>query len=271
MTRRRPAGLQGEASPRAPLAYRFVIRLAKVLNWAFFRFHMTLEGAENLPRTGGWIAAPINHRRWIDPFLLVMRLPIEPRIVFFGDGRVLFLTPFRRFLFRMIGGVVPVWPRGGVGAFGSHIEAAGRVVGAGAVFVFFPEAGPPAPPDRAREIKPGIGYVALRTRAPIVPILIGGTTELYRGRRLVLRALPAVSAAELAGLPAGLTPEPESAEEREAARRVAAGLDALTAPGVAALYHEVEARSAGDRKRWPWLTNWLELEWEGDRPHRPKD
>ena len=271
MSRRRPAGLQGSASPRAPLAYRFVVALAKFLNWAFFRFRMTLEGAENLPRTGGWIAAPLPHRRWIDPFLLVMRLPIEPRIVFFGDGRVLFLTPFRRFLFRLIGGVVPVWPKGGVGAFGPHVDAAGRVLDAGAVFVLFPEAGPPSPPDRAREIKAGIGYVALRTGAPIVPILIGGTTELYRGRRLVLRILPAVSALELADVPPGPAPERESAREREVARAVASGLDALTAPPIAALHHEVEARSTADRRRWTWLTHWLDLEWEGDRPHRPTD
>jgi len=277
MTRRRPTGLQGTASPRAPLAYRLVIGLARLLNGVIFRLRMTLEGAENLPRdasgnlVGGWIAAPVPHRRWIDPFLLVMRLPIQPRIMFFGDGRVIFLTPLRRFLFRLIGGVVPLWPHGGTDAFASHVEAAGQVLHAGAVFVLFPEAGPPSPPDRARQIKPGIGYVALRSGAPIVPIIIGGTTELYRGRRLVLRVLPAMTAAELAGLPAGLSLEVGSAEEKAAAHAVAAGMDAFTAPRIAALYHEIEAASANDRKVWPWLTHWLDLEWEGDRPHRPTD
>src|SRR3989304_592253 len=99
---------------------------------------------------GGWMAVPVPHRRWVDPFILLLLLPIQPRVTFFADGRVLFRTRFRRFLFRVIGGGVPVWPRGGPKAFWAPIEAARRVLDAGAVFVIFPQAGPgPSSPASA--------------------------------------------------------------------------------------------------------------------------
>ena len=50
----------------------------------------------------------------------------------------------------------------------------------------------------ARPLAPGIGYFGLRSGAPIVPLVFGGTHELYRGRRIQMRVLPAVRAADLA-------------------------------------------------------------------------
>lgn len=269
----RPTGLVGEISPRPGIVFRIAIGICRVIARGVFGLRLELQGGENLPRdaagsvTGGWIAVPLPHRRWIDPFILLLLLPLEPRIVFFADGRVLFRTRFRRLLFRLLGGVVPVWPHGGPKAFWTHIAAAQKVLDAGAVFVIFPEAGPPSPPDAARRIEPGFGYLALRTRAPLVPMLIGGTGELYRGRRLVLRVLPPTMAAELAnGSATAPLPAPDTADEREAARRIAERFAADMAPGVAELHQEVERRSAGDSRRWPWLTHWLD--WDADAADR---
>lgn len=209
------------------------------------------------------MAVPVPHRRWIDPFLLLLLLPIEPRLAFFADGRVLAKTRVRRLLFRLLGGMVPVWPRGGAKAFWAHIEAARRVLDAGAVFVIFPEAGPPSAPDRTRTIEPGFGYLAMRTGVPLVPMVIGGTGELYRGRRLILTVLPATTPHELAGRPvAEAPPEPGSHEERDDARRIADAFAERLAPPVADLHAEIERASAGDRKRWLWLTHWLD--WDAD-------
>jgi 1-acyl-sn-glycerol-3-phosphate acyltransferase len=264
----RPTGLIGEVSARPGAFFRFAIGLCRVITFAF-GLRLELRGAENLPRdargrpAGGWMAVPAPHRRWIDPFLLLLLLPVEPRLAFFADGRVLVKTPFRRLLFRLLGGMVPVWPRGGAKAFGAHIEAAGRVLEAGAVFVIFPEAGPPSAPDRTRPIEPGFGYLAMRTGVPLVPMVIGGTGELYRGRRLILRVLPATTPQELAGRPAGAAvPDPGSHEERADARRIADAFAERLAPPVADLHAEVERASAGDNKRWRWLTHWLD--WDAD-------
>lgn len=269
MAGERPTGPIGEVSSRPGVVFRLAIGLCRFLATVVFGLRLELQGAEHLPTddlgrpAGGWMAVPVPHRRWVDPFILLLLLPIQPRVVFFADGRVLFRTRFRRFLFRVIGGVVPVWPRGGPKAFWAHIDAAHRVLDVGAVFVIFPEAGPPSPPDQARPIQAGFGYLAMRTDVRLVPMVIGGTGELYRGRRLVLRVLPATTAQELAGMPAlAPLPEPNAAEERATAHRIAETFAARMAPPVAELHAEIERASAGDRKRWSWLTHWLD--WDAD-------
>lgn len=268
MTGDRSSELIGGISRRPSFEFRIAIGLCRALAW-IFGLRMELRGAEHLPRddrgrlAGGWIAVPVPHRRWIDPFLLLLLLPIEPRLAFFADGRVLFKTRFRRFLLRRLGGLVPVWPRGGTKAFWAHIEAARKVLDAGAVFVIFPEAGPPSEPDRTRPIEPGFGYLAMRTDAPLVPMVFGGTGELYRGRHLVLSVLPPTTLQLLVGRPAGAaSPPPGSADERAEARHIADAFAALVAPSVADLHAETERASAGDRKRWRWLTHWLD--WDAD-------
>jgi 1-acyl-sn-glycerol-3-phosphate acyltransferase len=258
-TSRRPTGLLRPPEPRAPLLYRallaFFRRVARVLG-----FQLVLEGAEHLPRdangapAGGWIAAGLPHRTWIDPFVLVLLLPIEPRPVFLGDGRAIFRSPLRRFAFRLLGGVVPIWPGGGRHAFGAHVEAAESVIRAGAVFAIFPEVGPPVPVDRARPLGAGVGYFALRTGAPVVPLVIGGGHELYLGRRIVLRVLAPLSARRLAGLAEdGELPPVDSPAERDAAHRMTAALHELTARDVAETHVAAEPGSTM-RKRGRWLT-----------------
>jgi 1-acyl-sn-glycerol-3-phosphate acyltransferase len=262
--------VRNEASARAGLAFRLARAICWVLARIVFGLRIELRGAEHLPRdvsgrpVGGLIAAPVPHVRWIDPFLLVLALPHRPRLVFLGDGRHLFRNWSRRLLFRLVGGVVPVWPRrSGAGAFATHIAAARQILDAGAIFTIFPEGGPAARPGSIRAIRPGLGYIGLRSAAPIVPIVIGGADELYRGRRLVVEVLPAVAAGELAGLAAGAPlPEPGTADERGAAHRLVDAFAAVTAPHVARLHEEVAKASAHDVRRWPWLTTWLE--WDAD-------
>ena len=259
----------GVVSASPGVVFRLAMGLCRFLATVVFGLRLELQGAEHLPKddgghpAGSWMALPVPHRRWIDPFLLLLLLPIRPRVVFFADGRVLFRTRFRRFLFRLIGGVVPVWPHGGTKAFWAHIDAARQVLEAGAVFVIFPEAGPPSAPDRARPIQSGFGYLALRTGVPLVPMIVGGTGELYRGRRLVLRVLPATTALELAGHSAfAPPPRPNGPQERDAAHRIAETFTELTTAPVAALHAEIERDAAGDKRRWPWLTHWLD--WDAD-------
>jgi 1-acyl-sn-glycerol-3-phosphate acyltransferase len=268
MSAERPTGLIGEVSRRPGAFFRVAIGLCRFIAFVL-GLRLELRGAEHLPRdedgrpAGGWIAVPVPHRRWIDPFMLLLLLPIEPRLAFFADGRVLVKTPMRRLLFRLLGGMVPVWPRGGAKAFWAHIEAARRVLDAGAVFVIFPEAGPASEPDRTRTIEPGFGYLAMRTGVPLVPMVIGGTGELYRGRRLILSVLPPTTPQELSGRPAGSAlPEAGSHDERADARRIADAFTERMAGPVAELHAEIERASVGDRKRWSWLTHWLE--WDAD-------
>lgn len=250
-----PAGLHGGASPRAGLTYRAIRRgwrlIQRLLGW-----RVAVEGLEHLPRDaagrriGGWIAAGVPHRTWVDPFVLWSALPAEPRLVFFGDARTMARSPLRRFVIRRLGGVIPIPSSHGAATAATHLAAAATVLESGAVFCLFPEVGAATPPGTMRRFGGGIGYVALRARAPIVPVVLGGTHELYLGRRIAVRVLPALDPLALAGVET--SPPPGSADEREAVHRLLAGLrDALEAP-VDRAHRDVEpptgARKPGVRR-----------------------
>jgi 1-acyl-sn-glycerol-3-phosphate acyltransferase len=257
----RPRGLVGRASPQAPRFYRLLIAGCRAIA-GLLRFRFRLENAQRLPvgpdgrPAGGWIAAGMPHRTWVDPFVLALLLPIEPRINWLGDGRAIYRSRLRRLVFSRIGGVVPIWPSGGRQAFEHHVEAARSVIDAGAVFGLFPEVGPAVPVDRARPLSPGIAYFALRTGARIVPLVLGGAHELFLGRTIILSVLEPVTARELGGLaPDAPLPEPGTREERDLAATITHRLEALVAGPIADAHTRAEP-PPGTRKHWRWLTSW---------------
>ncbi|HEY8199146.1 MAG TPA: lysophospholipid acyltransferase family protein [Candidatus Limnocylindrales bacterium] len=243
--------------PRAPVALKLLRGIFGLLGRGLLGFKLELVGAEHLPRDsddqpiGGWIAVGLPHVTWIEPFVMLVLLPSEPRLVWFGDARAMDRSWLRRFAFRRLGGVVPIAPGGGLGAFDDHVAQVRAVVDGGAVFALFPERGPAVAPGQARPLAAGVGYFGLRSGAPIVPVVFGGTHELYRGRRIQMRILPAVRAADLAAeasLSGAVT------DEREAAHAVAAALHAMTVGAVADAHRATEP-AAGARKRWRWLSH----------------
>lgn len=255
-----PAGLVGSPGPRAGLTYR-LLRFGWRFVAALLGLRIHVEGLDHLPRdadgrrAGGYIVAGLPHRTWIDPFLPWGWLPAEPRLVLFGDARTMARSPFRRWVVRRVGGILPIPSHGGPRSFATHLAAAGEVIAAGGVFCLFPESGFPSPVERSRPIAPGLGYLALRTGAPIVPVVIGGNHELYLGRRLVLRVLPPQDARALAGIaPGDALPVAGSREERDAAHRIADAFRGATAIDVDAAWRVVEP-TPGTRKRWLGLTH----------------
>ena len=84
--------------------------------------------------------------------------------------------------------------------------------------------------------------------------MLGGTHDLYRGRRFRLQILPPVTWRELAAAsPDEPVPAPWSSAERRVARRVTLALQDLTSDVVAAA-HEATLPPPGTRRRWRWLT-----------------
>ena len=156
--------------------------------------------------------------------------------MFFGDARTMARSPLRRWVVRRVGGILPIPSHGGPRTFAIHLAAAGDVIRAGAVFLLFPESGFPVPPGTARPISPGIGYVALRSGAAIVPVVIGGTDLLYLGRRIAFRVAEPVTWQDLAAADGDpvpeVAPEPGSGAERRLAYRIADGFHAATADAV---------------------------------------
>lgn len=247
-------GLHGAATAEPGLTYRILRACWRVAAWAL-RLRFTVEGLEHLPRdaggrpAGGWIAAGMPHRTWIDPFVPWMLLPSRPRLTFFGDARTMARSPLRRWVLARLGGVIPIPAAHDPRAVPVHLAAAETVLANGGVFCLFPETGPATPPGTIRRLGAGIGYIALRNRVPIVPLILGGTHELFLGRRIILRVLPSLDPVALGGVdPATDLPARGSVEERDAVHRLLAVLAATVAEPVRDAHERAEP-PPGARKR----------------------
>jgi 1-acyl-sn-glycerol-3-phosphate acyltransferase len=251
------AGLRGAATAEPGRTYRILRWVWGVVAW-LLRLRFEVEGLEHLPRdaagrpVGGWIAAGMPHRTWIDPFVPWMLLPSRPRLTFFGDARTMARSPLRRWMLARLGGVIPIPAAHDPSAVPVHLAAAETVLGSGGVFCLFPETGPATPPGTIRRLGAGIGYIALRNRAPIVPLILGGTHELFLGRRIILRVLPPLDPVALAGVdPVRDLPARGSLEERDAVHRLLARLTAIVAAPVRDAHERAEpplgARKPGVR------------------------
>lgn len=208
---------------------------------------VAVEGASLRPPGGGYLLAIAGHRRWIDGPLVYLVSPREPRIWYLGNGVAIFRRRWIEQLLRRMGGVLPVY-RGGTDV-AVHLASAEAVLQAGAIFALYPEGTRHNPVAELGRFRRGIGYLALRTGAPIVPVVLAGTVELYRGRRITYRFLAPVTALELAGLTAA--PPSDTVEEREAIVAATDALRALLAPA----YAELAAAAVDPQgtRRWRWM------------------
>ena len=241
---------------RASILYRAIRLVARAVLFGLFRFRIETSGQEHLPN-GGYLLVAGAHRGWMDPFVVMHALPLEPRAWFLGSAPSTFTTRWRERFIHRIGGLLPVW-RGGVG-IDVHVRSAKAVVANGAVFVQMPEGTVSGPPGRLGPLRTGWAIIALRTDAPVVPLAMAGTEELYIGHRMASRILPATTARALAGLaPDDPLPEPGSRDELDAARRISDALANILGPVV----EELQARTVdppSHHRRWRRRLTWLLL------------
>lgn len=252
MESERPEGLVWlghPPSPRPGWRLRLLAPFGRFVAFRLFGFRLRVEGMEHRP-AGPYILACAIHRSWIDAFVLVGALPLEPRIWYLGSGAATFRRRWREWYMRRLGGILPVY-RGGA-SIEPHLASARAVLDAGAVFGIFPEGARAGEPDVVERFRGGLGYLGLRTRARILPVALAGTRELYRGKRMALRVLSPVDPLVLAGLAAA--PPEGSAGEREAARLVTETVRDLLVPHVAELAAWADDPPQAPR-RWRWLTN----------------
>ncbi len=240
---------------RATLLYRLVRLLARGVLFGIFRLRIRAEGRSLLPAGGGYILIGAAHRGWMDPFVVLHALPAVPRAWFLGSAASTFSARWREALIRRIGGLLPVW-RGGVG-IEQHVRAARAVLAAGGVFVQMPEGTVSGPPGRVGPFRAGASVIALRMGAPIVPLAIAGTDELYIGRRMASRILPPSSIGELLA-PGwdGVVPAAGTREEIELARQLGAAVAARLGPVVEELQKWTDdppERRRPLRRRLTWL------------------
>ncbi len=195
------------------LAFRLI---GRALLFGLFRFRIRAE-RDAPPPPGGYLLVAAAHRGWMDPFVVIHALPTSPRAWFLGSGPSTFTARWREWLIRRLGGLLPVW-RGGIGV-DQHVASARAVVANGGVFVQMPEGTVSGPVGRIGAFRTGWAIIALRTDAPVVPLAMAGTEDLYIGKRMASRLMAATTVRALAGLPADAPlPSPGSRDELALAR-----------------------------------------------------
>jgi 1-acyl-sn-glycerol-3-phosphate acyltransferase len=250
------AWLGRDPEPTADLLVRLLRGLLRLGCFGLLRLRLAATGREHLPPGGGYIVAAAVHRSWIDPLIIAFSLPAEPKPWFLGSGATAFRRRWLERLLHRTGMMLPVW-RGGVG-IEQHVEAARAVIGAGSIFVMMPEGTIGGPPDSPTPLRGGTAVIALRTGAPIVPLAVAGAEELYLGKRIASRLLPAVTARELAGETwNGTAPAPGSKEELEVARVMTDRLEAILAGAVAEIWPPTVDPPSHPRRLRERLTNWF--------------
>ena len=141
-------------------------------------FDLTVDGLEHLPASGPYIVAA-NHHNYLDGVVLAAATPVP--IAFIVMPRVYRATPLHPLFHRHIGSIPIMLERPDVGGLRQALAALqdGRVVG------IFPE-GPFSVRGQLEPGLPGVGLLALRSGAMVVPAGIHGTYEALRGRRFYI-------------------------------------------------------------------------------------
>jgi len=203
-------------------------------------FRVRVSGLENLPAgSAGFILAGAPHRNWVEPLLMHAYVaPARRRVVTVADARAVSGNVFRRTAAGVIGGVIPVGDSAALTPV-ERMRSAASTVLAGDVLVIFPEIGGPSRPPELRRISAGVGHIAARSGAAVVPITFGGTEELYLHRSIEVRVLAPV--------------EPPERTDRESISRWTQGFSELIQGAATDAYHAANVKPPR-HKRWRWLT-----------------
>jgi len=148
------------------MIYYFTYFSTKILSWLYFPY--TALGARNIPRQGAFILAS-NHISNLDPVVLgicsVRRLNFMAKIELFKGALGFFLKKL---------GAFPV--KRGESDFGAMREALRRLKEDKVVLIFVE--GTRRIGNAPSKAQAGVGFLALRSGVPIVPVYVQGTDKV---------------------------------------------------------------------------------------------
>jgi 1-acyl-sn-glycerol-3-phosphate acyltransferase len=155
--------------------------VASAVSRAWLRFEC--EGFDRLPN--GPAIYCFNHLSWSDPFVLMATLPMRPRLSFFGPKEEDMGAGGRNRLMDWTGTTIPYKP--GKNDLLEATRKVGAVIGAAGIVAIAGEGRIGAVESAVLPLNDGPAYFALRSKVPLVPIAINGTSWLRFGGRVRVR------------------------------------------------------------------------------------
>jgi len=174
---------------------RASIKLFRRVLRAIFKlfFRVRVAGLENVPDRPVIICA--NHLGWTDAFLVLLFLPIEPRIYVLGERQVAHISRFRNRVIRRLQVMVPLdrdKPR-------EALRVMSEVLAGGGSLLIFPEGQLGSVEGDLQPLQNGASHLSLYAGAPILPVGLTGTHELWLRHSLTIRIGSPIDHAEFTG------------------------------------------------------------------------
>jgi 1-acyl-sn-glycerol-3-phosphate acyltransferase len=216
-------------------AIAVVSRGARLIVRAIFAVLFRVHHHGALPARGPLLVVA-NHQGWADGFLLAAAFPLSADVRLLGDREGTGKVWWWRAVLRAVGMVIPI-ERAGKAADRAAIATTLDALERGAVVVVFAEGRVSRVESALGPFARGVGYLALRSGAPILPVWLAGTAELYFRRDLTT----------IAGAP---LPVARAVPTKEATQRIAS-----TVHDDLARLEPRERAPEPAHKRMRWLTN----------------
>ncbi|HEV1998100.1 MAG TPA: lysophospholipid acyltransferase family protein [Candidatus Dormibacteraeota bacterium] len=162
------------------MLYSFLQVLIRAVVGMFFRVEVV--GQEHIPAGGCLVVS--NHLSWTDTIFIMYALPRRPRIHTMANESTVFNTGFKRWLMPKLA-VFPIRRNRGM-LDESAVNQVYDLLNAGERVLIFPE-GAYGKDGQLRPLKDGVGYFALNSGQPLLPILLTGTGRLRPGKRLTVQ------------------------------------------------------------------------------------
>jgi 1-acyl-sn-glycerol-3-phosphate acyltransferase len=143
-------------------------------------YRCRVYGAEHLPRTGPAMVV-MTHKAFWDPVIAGM---IFDRPLRFMAKKELFVNPWAAKFIGSLG----AFPLDRGAGDREALKTALAILERGEILLMFPE-GHRQRDDAVHEFMPGVGMIALRSGAPVIPLAMDGTQYMQRGGKPGLPAL----------------------------------------------------------------------------------
>ncbi len=218
-----------------PQAYTVRSRIARLIVRGIFKAVFRVRHYGTLPGRGPLLVVA-NHQGWADGFLLAASFPLGAKVRLLGDREGTGKVWWWRAVLRATGIVITI-ERTSKTADRAAIAATLAAIERGEIVVVFAEGRVSRVESSLGPFARGVGYLALRSGAPILPVWLSGTAELYLRKEL----------ATIAGTPRAV---PHGTPTKEATRTLA-----LVLHDDLARLEPSEPAPEPMRKRMRWLTN----------------